>query len=145
MPRIRQFRREDLDRVLELANSCAAFDGETSEADLAITSTFPQGFLVAEDGGRVVGFAYSYFREVPIEVLERWKARKVGTLVLMVVDPRSRKKGIGTSLLRATFKALKGAGADMVLLDCPSEATDARKLYEKTGFEVRARSMKKRL
>jgi hypothetical protein len=70
---IRKFWKDDEAAVLELANTYASFDGTTSEADLAITGHFPEGFWVAEEEGRIVGFAYGYFREIPGEVLERWQ------------------------------------------------------------------------
>jgi len=142
---IRPFRKEDTKSVLELANSYAAFDGTTSEADLAVTGYFPNGFCVAESEGKVVGFAYGCFRDVPGEVLERWKATKVGQVELFVVHPDYRNRGIGKSLLAKLLEEFKGAGADMVLLNCPAVAVEARGLYDDMGFEVRSYQMKKRL
>ncbi len=72
--KLRVFRTEDMERVLQLANAYAAFDGTTSEADLVITKYFPNGFWVAEEDDRVVGYAYGYFKDVPAEVLERMHA-----------------------------------------------------------------------
>jgi ribosomal protein S18 acetylase RimI-like enzyme len=142
---LRNFQDSDTNAVLELANQFAAFDGKTSEADLAITGYFPNGFLVAEDRGSIVGFVYGYFRDIPGEVLERWGTNKVGHVALMAVEPGHRRKGVGTSLLRKLLTAFKEAGADLVLLDCPSQATDAKRLYDEAGFEVRFHGMKKRL
>ena len=143
--RLRPFRREDTDSVLSLANAHAAFDGTTSEADLAVTGYFPSGFWVAEDEGRVIGFAYGYFRDVPGQVLEKWKAGKVGYVGLMAVAPEYRRRGVGSSLLSKVQEELKKGGADMIMLDCPAEAVEARKLYEKTGFDFKSYAMKKRL
>ena len=142
---IRPFREEDLGSVLELANSHASFDGRTSEADLAITTSFPRGFWVAEANGELVGFAYGYLKDVPEEVLARWRATKVGYVALMAVAPSHRGGGIGGSLLAKVLEELKIAGADMVLLDCPAEAADAKRLYEAKGFEARFYGMKRRL
>ena len=143
---IRPFKKEDTPSVLELANAFAAFDGTTSEADLAITGYFPDGFLVAEDDeGRVVGFVYGFFRDVPGQVLEKWKASKVGQVELMAVHPAYRGRGIGKSLLSKLLQRFKDAGADMVLLNCPATATEAKGLYEEMGFDVRSFQMKLRL
>lgn len=144
-PEIRLFRKDDTAKVLELANVYASFDGTTSEADLEITSYFPRGFWVAEAEGSIVGFVYGYFKDVPGEVLERWKATKVGHVTLMAVASSHRKKGIGKALLAKLLEEFKAAGANMVLLDCPAEAADAKKLYEKMGFEPRFYGMRKRL
>ena len=142
---IRRFRKGDEAVVLELANTYASFDGTTSEADLAITGQFPAGFLVAEEGGTIVGFAYGYFRDIPGEVLERWQAVKVGHVALMAVAPGQRRRGIGTALLDRLLAEFRKAGADMVTLDCPVEATEAKTLYEKMGFLPRYSEMKRRL
>jgi ribosomal protein S18 acetylase RimI-like enzyme len=142
---IRQFRREDTSAVLGLANEHAAFDGTTSEADLAVTAHFPKGFWVAEDESKIVGFAYGYFKDVPSQVLERWGVTKVGHVELMAVAPSHRRKGTATALLGRLLKEFKDAGAEMVLLDCPAEAAGAKKLYDKMGFEPRFYGMRKRL
>jgi ribosomal protein S18 acetylase RimI-like enzyme len=142
---LRPFRKEDTNAVLELANAYAAFDGTTSEADLAITAHFPNGFWVADEGGKVVGFAYGYFKEVPGEVLERWGAKRVGSIELMAVAPAHRRKGLGRSLVDKLLDEFKKAGADMVLLNCPAQATEARSLYTAMGFDVRFVGMKKRI
>ena len=139
------FRNEDLDRVLEIAVKYATFDAMTRESDLRRAARFPRGFWVAEEGGKVVGFVFGQLREVPEQVLERWKARKVGHVDLLAVIPERRKHGIGRALLERLLEEFTRARADMVLLDCPAEAVDAARLYSEMGFEVRFQGMKKRL
>ena len=143
--RLRIFKTEDMAGVLQLANTYAAFDGTTSEADLAITKSFPNGFWVAEEDDKLVGFAYGYFKDVPAEVLARWSASKVGEIALIAVDANYRNRGIGKALMRKLLEEFRKAGADLVILHCPAEAIEAKKLYDKLGFEVRAYYMKKRL
>jgi len=143
--RIRPFRKEDTKPVLELANKYAAFDGVTTEADLAVTAHFRQGFWVAEDRGKVVGFVYGYFRDVPGEVLDRWESNKVGQVELMSVHPGYRRSGVGRSLLTRLLREFKKAGADLAILNCPAVASEAKALYDDLGFDVRAYQMKKRL
>lgn len=141
----RLYKRDDLNSVLDLANRYAAFDGNTSEADLAIASHFPEGFWIAEDNGTIVGFAYGHFKDVPDEILEKSRAKKVGYIQLMAVTPSYRRRGVGQSLLSNLLSEFKKAGADLVLLDCPAEAVEAKLLYEKMGFDARFYGMKKRL
>lgn len=143
--KLRVFKPEDTAKVLQLANAYAAFDGTTTEADLVITKYFPEGFWVAEEKGQVVGFAYGYFKDVPSEVLAHWKAAKVGEVTLIAVDPIYRRKGIGTALIRTLLREFKKAGANIVTLHCPAEAVEAKKIYDKLGFEIRAYHMKKKL
>jgi len=145
MFKLRLFKTEDTARVLQLANAYAAFDMSIDEADLSITKSFPNGFWIAEEDDRVVGVAYGYFRDVPPEVLERWKASKAGYVALMAVDESYRRRGIGGALLKRLLEEFRKAGADVVTVHCPAEATEAKKLYDKLGFEVRAYHMKRRL
>ncbi len=143
---IRSFRLDDTASVLELANTYAAFDGTTSEADLAVTAQFPGGFLVAEDEeGEIVGFVYGYFKDVPEDVLERWKVGKVAQVELIAVHPGHRGKGVGRKLLSKLLERFREAGADMVLVNCPTSAVEAKGLYEEMGFDVRSCQMSLRL
>lgn len=142
---LRQFKKEDMKQVLHLANTYAAFDGTTSKADLNITSSFPEGFWVAEDADQVVGFAYGYFKDVPRETLTRWQANKVAEITLLAVRPEFRNRGIGTALIQQLLISFKAAGADLITLACPVKALSAKNLYDKLGFEIRAYYMKKRL
>jgi ribosomal protein S18 acetylase RimI-like enzyme len=141
----RLYRKDDMKSVLDLANRYAAFDGNTTEADLTITSHFPEGFWVAEEKGRIIGFVYGHFKDVPDQVLEKWRAKKVGYIQLLAVVPSHRRRGVGQSLLSNLLSEFKKAGADLVLLDCPTEAVGAKLLYEKMGFDARFYGMKKRL
>lgn len=145
MLRIRVLETRDISAVLQLANTYAAFDAPMSEADLATGQSYPDGSIVAEDDGRVVGFVLGYLREIPAAVLDHWKASIVGHVELLVVDPRSRNRGIGAALLKELLRAFKQAGADLVTLHCPAEAREAKRLYDKHSFGVRAYEMSKRL
>jgi ribosomal protein S18 acetylase RimI-like enzyme len=112
---------------------------------LEITNRFPQGFLVVEEDGTIIGFVYGYFRDVPKEVLASWTASKVATIELLAVSPDYRNQGAGTALLERLLEIFKEAGTDLVGLHCPVQASDAKQLYEKFGFEVSAFHMRKRL
>lgn len=143
--RIRQFEERDTDAVIKLANEHAFFDGPTHKRDLDITQAFPQGFLVAENEDTIIGFVYSYFRDVPTEVLANWNVSKVATIELLAVNPDYRNQGTGTALLGRLLEIFKEAGTDLVGLHCPVQATDAKQLYERFGFEISAYHMRKRL
>lgn len=142
---IRQFHQNDTYAILQLANSLAFFDGPLHEEDLTITHAFPEGFIVAEENERIIGFVYGYFRDVPKGVLDNWKVSKVATIELLVVDKEYEKQGIGTLLLKNLIEVLKQEGADLMGLTCPVQAKTAKHLYEKLGFEVSAYHMRKRL
>ena len=142
---IRQFEEDDTEIIIQLANNYAFFDGPISEKDLDITKPFPEGFLVAEEGSRIVGFVYGYFRDVPPEVLTNWGVAKVATIELLVVEQHYRTHGIGTELLKRLIRVLRDAGAELIGLHCPAEAVEAKRLYEKLGFVTSAYHMRKKL
>jgi ribosomal protein S18 acetylase RimI-like enzyme len=142
---IRKFERRDTDSIIRLSNSYALFDGPINEKDIEITHAFPEGFIVAEEGHNIVGFAFGYFRDIPAQVLETWGVSKVATIELLVVNPTYGKQGIGTLLLESLIEIFKQAGTDMIGLTCPVKAEQARHLYEKLGFEISAYHMRKRL
>ena len=143
--RIRQFEKRDTDVVIQLANDHAFFDGPISETDLEITFSFPEGFLVAEEDNKIVGIVYGYFKDVPNEVLESWGVSKVSTIELLVVDPQFRKSGIGLTLLENLIEIFEQADIELITLTCPAKAKEARRLYEKLGFEVNAYHMRRRV
>jgi len=143
--KIRQFEQRDTGVVVQLANDFAFFDGPTTEGDLKITHAFPEGFIVAEEDGKVIGFAYGYFKDVPKEVLHNWGVSRVATIELLVVDPIYRKHGVGTSLVERLTEIFKKAGVDMIGLTCPEGASHAKHLYENQGFEINAYHMRKKL
>ena len=142
---IRQFHQNDTYAILQLANSLAFFDGPLHEEDLTITHAFPEGFIVAEENERIIGFVYGYFRDIPTAVLDTWGVSKVATIELLVVNPKYRKKGIGKLLLESLIDTFRQSGSNMIGLTCPIEAENARQLYEKLGFEISAYHMRKRL
>jgi len=134
-----------MESVLQLANKQVAFGGTISEADLVITKFFPNGFWVAEEDDKVVGFTYGYFKDTPPDTMARWGAFKVAEVTSIAVDANYRNRGIGTALLHKLLEEFKRSGADLVVLDCPEEAVEAKKLYDKLGFETMTYHMKKRL
>jgi GNAT superfamily N-acetyltransferase len=142
---IRQFGERNTSTVIQLANDHALFDGPISEDDLNITHAFPEGFIVAEEEHKIVGFAFGYFGEIPTAVSETWGVSKVATIDLLVVNPKYGKQGISTLLLKTLIDVFKQSGTDIIGLTCPVKAEQARHLYEKLGFEISAYHMRKRL
>lgn len=142
---IRTFISQDLEQVVALANRCALFDSEVTEADFQSAHLFPEGLLVAPDGDEIVGFVFAYLRDIPGEVLSRWGAYQVAQIELLAVTPSHRRKGIAKALLNNLFDNLREVGVDLILLHCPVEAEAAKSLYDQLGFEVRAYAMKKHL
>lgn len=85
-------------------------------------------WLVAEQGGRVVGYAYA----------SRWKGRcayRFSVEVTVYLDPGHAGRGIGSALYGRLFPILRERGIHVVLggIALPNEASVA--LHEKLGLE----------
>lgn len=143
---IRLFHAHDTAAVLDLVNRYASFGGEMNEAHLSVSSYFPSGLLVAVANETIAGFAFGYPTEDFAQwQLSAWNATKVGYIETLVVHPDFRRRGIGRALTVRLLETFLTESVDVVILDCPGESVEARKLYENLGFGVLSSRMSKRL
>jgi len=146
-PAIRRYEKNDKIAVLQLSQEYASWDSTPTEADIqGFYSSEPDHFLVAELNRRIVGFVYGReSKNVPDEVLRRWRATKVGSVEVLAVEEQYRRKGIATLLLNRLFTVFREKGIDTVTLSVPADEYGAKELYDKLGFETRGYFMKKAL
>lgn len=83
----------------------------------------PDLFLVAEEDGRVVGV-----------LMGAWDGRR-GWLHHLAVEETWRNRGIGTALLEEVERRLKAKGCLKVNLLIYDTNVDARRLYERLGYQ----------
>ena len=104
-PAIRRYEKNDETAVLQLAEICS-WDSTPTEADIqGFHSSEPDFFLVAELNQKIIGFVYGReSKNVPNEVLRKWKATRVGSVEVLAVEEKYRWRGIGTQLLKSSFK-----------------------------------------
>jgi len=146
-PVIRRYRKNDEVEVLQLSQKYASWDFTPTEADIqGFHSSEPDFFLVAELNQKIIGFVYGHeSKNVPEEVLRKWKATRVGSVEVLAVEEKYRRRGIGTQLLKSLFQAFTERGIDTVTLSTPAEEVAAKRLYDKLGFETRGYFLKKKL
>jgi ribosomal protein S18 acetylase RimI-like enzyme len=86
--------------------------------------------LVAEEGGAVLGYAYSGLEGTD------WMALRgpAGVIYDLIVEPGHRQKGIGGLLLQATLKTLNERGAPRVVLATATPNEPAQRLFSAAGF-----------
>jgi mycothiol synthase len=115
-----------------LAVNAAAFathpeQGRWTRADLAARereSWFdPHGFLVAERGGRMIGFHWT-----------KVHPDGAGEVYVLGVDPTAQGIGLGPALLVRGLARLAERGCPTVLLYVDDDNTGAMRLYERFGF-----------
>ena len=146
-PAIRRYEEKDRVAVLQLSQKYASWDSTPTEADIqGFYSSDPDFFLLAELDRRIVGFVYGReSKNVPNEVLRRWKATRVGSVEVLAVEEQYRRRGIAMSLLNRLFVVFGERGIDTVTLSVPADEIGAKELYDKLGFETRGYFLKKKL
>jgi ribosomal-protein-alanine N-acetyltransferase len=128
---LRIFREEDLPRV-------SAIEG-TSFRDPWPTSFFqytsrkaPDLFVVAEEGGEIVGYVVGELREIMFSGLSHMS--KVGHILNIAVDKAHRKGGMGTLLMGEIETRFREANANRVTLEVRESNTAAQSFYRGLGF-----------
>jgi ribosomal-protein-alanine N-acetyltransferase len=97
---------------------------------------YPKAFIVAEVGGRVVGYVMSRVEYGWSNLLKGKPVRK-GHIVSVGVFPEARRLGIATAMMLRAMKAMKTYyGATEVYLEVRVSNTPAISLYEKLGYKV---------
>jgi ribosomal-protein-alanine N-acetyltransferase len=79
-------------------------------------------FLVARHRGRLVGY------------IGMWVIEEEAHITTLAVHPQSRRRGIGTRLVRAALAEAHRRGAVRATLEVRERNQAARALYEKRGF-----------
>ena len=89
-PVIRRYRKNDEVEVLQLSQKYASWDSTPTEADIqGFHSSEPDFFLVAELNQKIIGFVYGHeSKNVPEEVLRKWKATRVGSVEVLAVEEK---------------------------------------------------------
>lgn len=97
---------------------------------------FPKAFIVAEIGGKVVGYVMSRV-EYGWSNFTRGRPAKKGHIVSVGVLPESRRLGVATAMLLRSMKAMKiHYGATEVYLEVRVSNEPAISLYKKLGYVI---------
>jgi len=124
--KIRQFSSADAERVKEIEN--AAIQYVTPLRQLALYyKIIPEGFLVAEVDGNVVGYIVANLREQ--------QGKEEGHILSIAVDSAYRRRGLGTELIKEIVKVFQNNGIRLLSLEVKASNDDARKFYLNLDFE----------
>ena len=139
--RIRACTPNDIDDVIALERlweqediAYGDFNAMSREAYVAILERFPAYFLVAESGGRLVGYIHaSVQRETPVEVIPAQEPYV--EIEDIYVPPDYRDRDIGGALLERIFETALREGIERFVVGTRSKATDKiLKFYRSHGF-----------
>lgn len=121
---IRRFKKDDFFPVMKLIYNLFP---ERYDPHLIINlfETFPEGFLVAEENNRVVGF-----------ILGVKPSKDAARILLLGVDKGERKKGVGSCLLNQFINAMIVKGSKRIELEVRVSNREAVRFYKKHGFHT---------
>ena len=80
--------------------------------------------LIAESDGRIVGFL------VAREIVGEWELENIA------VASDAQRQGVGTALMQRLFERAITTGANRLFLEVRESNLEARKLYERQGFQL---------
>ncbi len=125
--KLREMRWWDIDRVLELEKDLFPEDAWSrgmfwSELAHARGDGATRRYLVAEDGGRLVGYAGLA------------SSGDLGDVQTIAVARDQQGTGLGARLLTELLRAATAFECAEVMLECRVDNTRAQKLYERFGF-----------
>ncbi|MDI6820277.1 MAG: ribosomal protein S18-alanine N-acetyltransferase [Candidatus Hodarchaeaceae archaeon] len=124
--KIRDLKREgDMQAILDIEYRCFPDPYPLSLLN-RLREMHPDGFLVAELDGEVVGYIIGVIR---------WGAS--GHILAIAVDPPYRRRGIGSALIVNMLDRLKAKGAKGVRLEVRKSNFAARQFYLGLGFNER--------
>ncbi len=119
---IREFKPEDLEEVIEIANTSLT-ERYFPTLFMDIYQAWPQGFLVAESKN-ILGFIAGN------------KIYNEARILMLAVREKYRRKGIGTNLLRRFLSVCKKEGLVSIRLEVRTTNTGAITFYKKFGFHI---------
>lgn len=131
---IRDMELEDLSPVFHLGEQLFTRDVPNlyrTWDEYEVTEYFqsePELALVADLGGRLVGFAMGTIYE------KRRSSWSYGHMTWIGVDPQAARRGVGSRLFREMLSRLERLGARMLVVDTEADNDAALAFFAKHGF-----------
>lgn len=123
--RIRDLKPQDMQAILGIEYKCFPDPYPLSLLN-RLHGMHPDGFLVAEADGRVVGYVIGVIR---------WG--ETGHILAIAVDPPYQRQRIGSALMAGILDRLRVKGARIIRLEVRKSNRTAQQFYLKLGFRLR--------
>lgn len=125
---VRQSRRSDLDRVLEIEHASFGEDAYDRNLFAEFFDTCPELFLIAAEGDFICGYLVACIRRHVRNGI------RTAELVSVAVDPGFRGRGVASHMLKSVLGRLRRRQVDRFTLMVRMSNDPARAIYEKYGF-----------
>lgn len=123
--RIRDLNPTDMQAILSIEYKCFK-DPYPLSLLKHLYAMHPDGFLLAEADGKVVGYVIGVIR---------WEM--TGHILAIGVDPPYQKQSIGSTLMKQIIGRLHEKGVKLVRLEVRKSNVGAQRFYLKLGFRQR--------
>ncbi len=121
---IRNFKLEDLSEVTALVKE--TFDEYYKpETYMALMSAWNDGFIVAEDEGRIIGL-----------LLATIPSPREARILIMAVEKNWRSRGLGTSMMNHFTAVCQRLGFNSIRLEVRESNMGAITFYNRFGFQI---------
>ena len=141
---VRQFQSEDLPQVTRINQTCLP-ENYPDSFFLMIFSSFPEGFLLAELDGEIVGYTMNRIEiGSPSVSSHKWPLKRIkkGHVISIAVFPYARRNGIGQLLMKEAIDKMVKQGAEECFLEVRVSNNPAITMYENLGFS-RVKTLKR--
>ena len=132
--KIRRFKEDDLQNVMEI-NRETLPENYTDYFFLDLYERFPETFIVAEEGEKIVGYIMCRV-EVGLSNFGLGGLIRKGHVVSIAVLQRARRKGVAQALINTASEGMRFYKAKQCYLEVRVTNDAGVKLYTKLGFEV---------
>jgi DNA-binding MarR family transcriptional regulator/predicted N-acetyltransferase YhbS len=102
----------------------------------ALVAQIVAGYAKHHDPRRETGWIAEVDGEAVGSIFCMKKSNRVAQLRLLLVEPRARRMGIGTKLVEECVKFARRARYKQMMLWTKDVLHDARRIYERAGFEL---------
>ena len=131
---IRKFKEDDLQSVIDI-NRETLPENYTDYFFLDLFERFPETFIVAEEGDKIVGYIMSRV-EVGLSNFGLGGLIRKGHVVSIAVRLMARRKGVAQALINTALEGMRFYKAKQCYLEVRVTNDAGVKLYTKLGFEV---------
>ncbi len=125
LARIRDLKPGDMQAILSIEYKCFP-DPYPLSLLQRLHAMHPDGFLIAEMDGRIVGYVLGVLR---------WGA--TGHILAIAVDPPYQRQRVGSALMTRILDRLRAKGAKCIRLEARKSNWAAQQFYLKLGFQLR--------